>query len=123
MDRFGRWCFYNNGSLSDVHLNKVKTIGDWAFAYCDCITTITLPDTVSYIGMNAFRYCNELKSIIIESDNPIEFGANAFYSTHPSKSFYVPENLLDRYYKMKIWRDFASALKTMKGQSVPKDSS
>ena len=117
-DKFGRWCFYNNGSLTDVHLENVRTIGDWAFAYCDRISTITLPKTVGYIGMNAFRYCNNLKTIAIQSDVPIEFGANAFYSTHPSKSFYVQEGLIDQYSKMKIWGEYASALRAMKQQNL-----
>lgn len=122
VERFGRWCFYNNCSLSDIHLDNVKTIGDWAFAYCDSISTITLPDTTGYIGMNAFRYCNGLKTITIESDKPIEFGANSFYSTHPDKSFFVHENLIDQYLGMKIWGEYASAIKIMKREHAPEDN-
>ncbi len=118
VERFGRWCFYNNDSLSNVRIENVKTIGDWSFAYCDSISEIILPDTVSYIGMNAFRYCNGLKTITMESDKPVEFGANAFYSTHPSKAFYVYEDLIDQYSGMKIWGEYLSAIKGMKWKPI-----
>ena len=118
VERFGRWCFYNNDSLSNVRIENVKTIGDWSFAYCDSISEIILPDTVSYIGMNAFRYCNGLKTITMESDKPVEFGANAFYSTHPSKVFYVYEDLIDQYSGMKIWGEYLSAIKSMKRKPI-----
>ncbi len=112
--KFGRWCFYKNSSLSFVFLENVRTIGDWSFAYCARISKITLPSTVDYIGMNAFRYCSELKSIILESDRPVEFGANAFYSTHPSKSFFVQRDLINQYSGIKEWKEYAPSMKGMR---------
>ncbi len=113
VEKFGRWCFYSNRSLSYVHMEDVKTIGDWAFAHCSNLSEITLPRSVGYIGMNAFRYCNGLETIIIESVEPIGFGANAFYSTHPSKSFFVPNQAIDGYSKMRIWEEYLSSFKAI----------
>ena len=35
----------------------VTTIGDQAFAYCDGLTSITIPNSVTSIGNGAFYYC------------------------------------------------------------------
>ncbi len=44
------------------------------------LTSITIPNSVTNIGKNAFRYCGKLKSIKI-SDSVTSIGLNAFYGT------------------------------------------
>lgn len=105
-EKFGGWSFYNNSALKAVTFTDVKTIGCWAFAYCDCIETITLPKTVEFIGMNAFRYCHNLSQITINSLNCVLFGANAFYSTAEHKIFYVKRGLKKEYFKAAIWTEY-----------------
>ena len=68
-DHFGRWSFYGNSALKEVSFTQVRTVGDWAFAYCDGIEKIELPKTVEHIGMNAFRYCHNLSEIKILAEN------------------------------------------------------
>jgi hypothetical protein len=47
-------------------------IGWGAFANCDnSMTSLTIPSSVTYIGENALQYCGGLKSITIESSNPV----------------------------------------------------
>lgn len=113
IQKFGRWSFYNDSSLSIIEIENVKTIGDWAFAYCNSIETVTLPESVEHIGMNTFRYCNNLKTIKLESEDVVIFGANAFYSTHPSKSFIVKDSLIKRYIETKIWAEYRDSFKPM----------
>ena len=43
----------------------VTAIGDHAFALCDSLTGITIPDTVTSIGNGAFYICNNLTSVNI----------------------------------------------------------
>ena len=43
----------------------VTTIGDWAFAHCDSLTSVTIPDSVTTIGKYAFYYCTSLTSVTI----------------------------------------------------------
>ena len=43
----------------------VKSIGDWAFAYCEALTSITLPQGIKSIGDWAFSCCNALTSITL----------------------------------------------------------
>ena len=53
----------------------VTSIGDWAFANCDSIKSITIPDGVISIGCDAFYECDSLKSITIpNSVQPLVIG-------------------------------------------------
>ena len=52
---------YKNSVISDTE------IGEKAFWYCENLTSITIPSSVTTIGADAFRYCESLTSIIIPS--------------------------------------------------------
>jgi hypothetical protein len=105
-NKFGRWSFYNNPQLAQISLINVKTIGDWAFAYCDNISNIAIPSSVTYIGMNAFRYCHNLKKIQMKPTHVVPFGANAFYSVHPQKKFFVNQPILEKYRLSALYANF-----------------
>ena len=45
--------------------NTVETIGEYAFGYCNGLTSINIPYSVTYIRGRAFSYCNALKSVNI----------------------------------------------------------
>ena len=109
-DTFGGWSFYNNSALTSVTLLSVNTVGNWAFAYCDGIKSIALPKTAREIGMNAFRYCHNLKEIIIGCNGCLDFGANAFYSTSEQKVFYVKKGNKEKYIKKPIWHEYLDAI-------------
>ena len=38
--------------------DSVTTIGEWAFLGCDSLTSVTIGNGVSEIGMAAFKRCN-----------------------------------------------------------------
>ena len=40
--------------------DSVTTIGDDAFSYCESLTSVTIPDSVTTIGYSAFYSCNSL---------------------------------------------------------------
>lgn len=48
---------------------SVTSIGDYAFALCTGLTSITIPDSVTSIGESAFSGCSELTSIIVVEGN------------------------------------------------------
>nr|WP_278245168.1 leucine-rich repeat protein [Ruminococcus flavefaciens] len=48
--------------------SKVKSIGRSAFMWCDSITSLYIPDTVTYIGSGAFAYCPNIKKAEIHAN-------------------------------------------------------
>ena len=52
-------------------------IGDYAFQYCDKLTSITIPSSVTSIGESAFYYCSSLTSITIPN-SVTSIGKSAF---------------------------------------------
>lgn len=55
----------------------VTSIGNYAFAECDTLTNVVIPESVTNIGFRAFYYCDSLKSIIIPN-SVISIGVSAF---------------------------------------------
>ena len=45
---------------------SVTSIGENAFAYCDSLTSVTIPDSVTSIGNYAFRDCTSLTFVTFE---------------------------------------------------------
>ncbi|KAB2653079.1 MAG: leucine-rich repeat domain-containing protein, partial [Verrucomicrobia bacterium] len=76
----GSWAFANCNGLTSVTLpNSVTSIGSWAFANCTGLTSVTLPDSVTSIGSWAFANCTGLTSMTIP-DSVTSIGDYAFYN-------------------------------------------
>ena len=65
------WPDWDRPYDSVFHTVPVTVIADRAFSNCRHITGITIPATVSYVGIGAFSYCISLDTIIIDEDNPV----------------------------------------------------
>ena len=58
--------FYNCTSLTSVTIpNSITYISDYAFYKCNALTTIDIPNSVVNIGSQAFRYCSGLTHVTI----------------------------------------------------------
>lgn len=96
--------------------SDIKYIGYKAFYYCDTLTSITLPDSVTSIGQQAFSLCSSLKSVNIPDsitsieaetflgcdlqsisipNNVTTIGAKAFQSCSPLKSVTIPDSVTE----------------------------
>jgi hypothetical protein len=43
--------------------DSVTSIGDWAFVYCDSLTSVTIGNNVTSIGKGAFSGCSSLTEV------------------------------------------------------------
>lgn len=68
---------YQNGQGVITFDGDITSIGPSAFANCDKLTSIIIPDSVIEIGTNAFAYCKKLTSVTI-SENILTIGKSAF---------------------------------------------
>jgi len=70
----------------------VKRIADYAFSNCQNLISVSLPESISYIGIQAFSYCYNLESINLPySITAINEGT--FYMCRALKSVEIPENV------------------------------
>ena len=70
----------------------VVEIGDWAFHYCENLTSITIPDSVTSIGDYAFYLCYGLQRITIGT-GVTHIGIYAFWMCFDLTSITIPDNV------------------------------
>ncbi len=71
---------FTRSKLTEITLpDSVTSIGDDAFSVCEKLTEIIIPDGVTSIGDYAFSHCGKLTEVIIP-DSVTEIGNNAFYN-------------------------------------------
>ena len=58
---------------------KVSTIGEWAFRYCDKLTSVSIPEGVTGIETSAFEGCSSLKTASFPSSLTV-LGDYSFYN-------------------------------------------
>ena len=71
---------------------ELTTIGYEAFAYCDSLTSVTIPDSVTTIGYEAFAYCASLTSVTIP-ESVTTIGEAAFRSCDSLTSVRIPDSV------------------------------
>ena len=72
--------------------NSVISIGDYAFQYCNGLTSINIPNSVTTIGSSAFQYCNGLTSINIPN-SVTTIGGSAFQNCNGLTSINIPNSV------------------------------
>lgn len=83
--------FKNNTTITSVYIpNSIIYIGREAFRDCSGLTSITIPDSVTRIGERAFYGCSGLMNINIPN-NVISVGSSAF-SGVPNLEYKVYDN-------------------------------
>ena len=72
---------YSNAekSITEIIIEPgAESIGDLAFAQCSKCTRVTIPDTVSRIGLGAFEYCSLLQDVELPAHD-IQLGDKLFW--------------------------------------------
>ena len=69
---------FNGSKVTSVTLpESVKYIGDNAFANCPNLTTFNVPAAVEHIGNGVFASCASLKTITVSADNQYYIGSSS----------------------------------------------
>lgn len=80
--------YYGNYTVSD----SVRSIGNGAFWGCDTLISIILPESIGYIGLAAFGYCENLESVTFLNKNCKIFDDNLSYDE------YYMSTIISNYY-------------------------
>ena len=89
----GDWAFASCPRLTSITIpNSVTSIGDWAFRFCTGLTSITIPNSVTSIGEEAFSYCLSLTSITIPN-SVTSIGNGAFSHCSSLASIIIPNSV------------------------------
>lgn len=78
---------------SEIDSKTVTVLGDELFWYMENITSVSLPDTLEYIGARVFQNCTALTKISIP-DTVTEIGDACFYGCSALAEINVPANLV-----------------------------
>lgn len=70
----------------------ITNIGNWAFLYCDSLTSVTIPNSVTSIGSEAFLGCYALTSVTIPN-SVISIGEGAFGACCSFTSITIPNSV------------------------------
>ena len=71
---------------------KVTEIDNWAFAFCESISSVSLGKSVTTIGNNAFYNCVGLKDVTM-GENLTYIGYNAFYGCSSLENITIPSSV------------------------------
>ena len=89
----GDYAFANCDRLKSVTIPEgVTGISDWAFAYCERLESVTIPGSVTAIGKEAFYYCDRLSSAAIP-DGVTDIGRSAFEGCESLASVTIPDSV------------------------------
>ena len=120
----------NNTAVGDIVINDtvtyeganyaVTSMADDAFAYCNQLTSIVLPQTLRNLGKNAFLSCTRLTSCIIPDSTITEIPFEAFLKAGLIE-FRVPEGVT--YIEQRSFEQMPNLLRVHLANSVKSVSS
>lgn len=90
----GEKAFYYCNTITSVEIpDSVTSIGAYAFAGCSFLETLTLPTSVKTIGEHAFYGCERLASLTIPAGALAEIPEACFWGCEKLTSVTIPGNV------------------------------
>ena len=87
--------YFENSKIKEIVIpNNITSIGDYAFVFCDSLTSVTIPDSVTSIGERAFYCCKSLKEVTI-GNSVTSIGCDAFYECYSLTSVIIPDSVTE----------------------------
>lgn len=85
--------FASGSSLTNITIpDSVTSIGYESFRYCESLTSATIENGVTSIGIRAFSYCTNLKNISIPS-SITSIGSSAFFKCTSLTTITIPDSV------------------------------
>lgn len=85
-------CFEDRPTITEINLpSSIKTIGNNAFAGCRGLSKITLSENTVQIGDFAFKWCDNLKSLIVP--NISEISPGSFMCCYKLEEIDIPDSV------------------------------
>ena len=89
----GQYAFYYCDGLTSIEIpNSVTSIGQYAFYDCSGLKSVEIPNSVTSIGSNVFCNCTGLRSIEI-SNSVTSISDYAFFSCDELRSVEIPNSV------------------------------
>ena len=94
-DHYSSNTFKDCASLTNVTISNTVTFIGWeAFSNCTALTSVTIPDSVVVIGSSAFHNCTSLENIVIPN-SVIKIQGGAFANCTSLTDITLPNSLVD----------------------------
>ena len=103
-------CIFMNNLTSVTIPNSVTSIGDDAFCVCRGLTSVTIPNSVTSIGDYAFEGCTALHEITALPTVPPTCGSNAFYNVPTGATLRCPCASREDYQAADTWSQFTNII-------------
>ena len=108
----GEYAFAGRQTLTSISIpNGVVSIDASAFQHCNALTSVSIPSSVQNIGNSAFIMCTALTSVTCEATTPplLEWGAFN-YIPFAEATLYVPAESIEQYKAAEQWKEFGTIL-------------